>query len=87
MSDLTNMTLEGALAGLKAKEFSSLEITEAHIKACEDASDANDDGELDLTDALDLLEYLFLGGLAPAAPHPEPGEDPTADSLGCEYGL
>lgn len=41
MSDFTNMTLEGALAGLKAKDFTSLEITEAHIKACEDASELN----------------------------------------------
>ena len=41
MSDFTNMTLEGALAGLKAKDFTSLEITEAHIKACEEASELN----------------------------------------------
>lgn len=41
MTDFTNLTLEGALAGLKAKDFTSLEITEAHIKACEDASELN----------------------------------------------
>jgi aspartyl-tRNA(Asn)/glutamyl-tRNA(Gln) amidotransferase subunit A len=41
MTDFTNLTLEAALAGLKAKDFTSLEITEAHIKACEDASELN----------------------------------------------
>jgi aspartyl-tRNA(Asn)/glutamyl-tRNA(Gln) amidotransferase subunit A len=41
MTDLTNLTLDAALAGLKAKDFTSLEITEAHIKACEDAGELN----------------------------------------------
>lgn len=35
MSDLTKLTLEDALAGLKARDFSSVEITKAHIAACE----------------------------------------------------
>ena len=35
MSDLTKLTLEAALAGLKARDFSSVEITKAHIAACE----------------------------------------------------
>ena len=41
MSDLTKLTLEAALAGLKAREFSSVEITKAHIDACMDAADLN----------------------------------------------
>ena len=41
MSDLTKLSLEAALAGLKAKEFSAVEITKAHIDACMDAADLN----------------------------------------------
>ncbi|MEE9272929.1 MAG: Asp-tRNA(Asn)/Glu-tRNA(Gln) amidotransferase subunit GatA [Robiginitomaculum sp.] len=41
MSDLTQLSLEAALAGLKAKEFSSVEITKAHIDACMDAAVLN----------------------------------------------
>lgn len=36
MSDLTNMTLAAAVEGLKKKEFSSVEITKAHLKAMEE---------------------------------------------------
>ena len=35
MSDLTSLTLEAAVEGLKAKRFSSLELTQAHIQAME----------------------------------------------------
>ena len=41
MSDLTKLSLEAALAGLKARDFSSVEITKAHIDACMDAADLN----------------------------------------------
>ena len=41
MSDLTKLSLEAALAGLKAKDFSAVEITKAHIDACMDAADLN----------------------------------------------
>jgi len=51
---------------------------------CLDAGDANDDGELDIADALSSLGFLFLGSAAPAAPYPECGVDPTADSLDCD---
>ena len=50
---------------------------------CEDATDANDDGKVDLSDATYVLNYLFLGGPAPRPPFPQPGTDPTADGLGC----
>ncbi|MEC8664488.1 MAG: Asp-tRNA(Asn)/Glu-tRNA(Gln) amidotransferase subunit GatA [Pseudomonadota bacterium] len=35
MSDLTNLTIKGALTGLENKEFSSVELTKAHIDAVE----------------------------------------------------
>jgi hypothetical protein len=51
--------------------------------ACRDAADSNDDGRLDVSDPIHLLAFLFLGGAAPPQPYPEPGADPTEDSLGC----
>ena len=41
MTNLTNLTIEEALEGLKKKEFTSSELTEAHIKAAEDSRDLN----------------------------------------------
>jgi hypothetical protein len=51
---------------------------------CQDALDSDDTGILDLNDALEVLNFLFLNGPAMPAPFPLPGEDPTdADPLGC----
>jgi len=41
MSDLTNHTLESALAGMAKGDFSSEDITKAHIDACMEAADLN----------------------------------------------
>jgi len=37
----------------------------------------NDDGEVDLTDAVGILDYLISGGMAPPAPFPDAGVDST----------
>ncbi|MEM7260542.1 MAG: S8 family serine peptidase [Planctomycetota bacterium] len=50
---------------------------------CLDAVDANDDGSADIGDPIYSLEHLFSGGPQPPAPFPNPGLDPTSDSLGC----
>lgn len=51
---------------------------------CLDACDSNDDGRLDLGDAVHVLRYLFRQGQPPAAPGPsQAGPDPTADPLDC----
>jgi hypothetical protein len=50
---------------------------------CEDASDVDDDGRLGLTDALDLLNFLFQSGVEPPPPFAAPGRDPTPDDLTC----
>jgi hypothetical protein len=50
---------------------------------CDDAADANDDGRVDISDALYLLQYLFLGTRAPPDPFSSCGSDPTPDGLGC----
>ncbi len=41
MSDLTKLTLEGALDGMAKGDFSSEELTKAHINACMDGADLN----------------------------------------------
>ncbi len=38
---LTDLTLADALSGLKAKSFSSLELTKAHLEALEKAAPLN----------------------------------------------
>ncbi|MBI4606238.1 MAG: hypothetical protein HY721_30085 [Planctomycetes bacterium] len=50
---------------------------------CNDAADTNDDGKVDISDAVNLLNFLFTGGGPPPAPHPDCGEDSTADGLDC----
>jgi len=52
--------------------------------ACLKAADSNDDGGVDLSDAVHLLAYLFTGGSAPAAPSEACGDDLTADALSCQ---
>ena len=41
MTDLTNLTIEAALNGLKNKEFSAVELTKAHIEAMDAARGLN----------------------------------------------
>ncbi len=53
------------------------------VKAC----DMNDDGQVDVTDAVYCLEYLFAGGPAIMPPYPDKGPDPTDDQLTCATGL
>ena len=48
---------------------------------CPDAADADDDGSVNVTDALSILAFLFQGGAMPA-PWPGCGLDPTLD-LSC----
>ena len=50
---------------------------------CQDAADGNDDGRLDVADAIFVLDHLFGGGAPLPPPFPEPGVDPTVDGLGC----
>ena len=56
------------------------------IRGAGNISIFNDDGSLDLSDAVNLLDFLFTGGGAPEAPFPLAGLDPTPDSLGCDAG-
>lgn len=59
-----------------------------HSADCRDSMDSNDDGDINVTDALYTLGYLFQQGPPPAAPFPAQGVDPTeTDALDCEEGL
>ena len=53
--------------------------------ACEDATDLNDDGAIDLSDPVALLQLRLLGrGEVPAPGAVSCGRDPTLDFLACE---
>ena len=56
---------------------------------CMEAADVNDDGVVQIDDAVLLLTTLFIGGAEPATPYPYPGTDPedSSSSLGCELPL
>jgi hypothetical protein len=51
---------------------------------CQDAEDGNDDGKIDLGDAVYLLNRLFLGGQRFPVPSLHCGLDPTDDDLDCQ---
>ncbi|MDE0960698.1 MAG: hypothetical protein OSB09_07950 [Planctomycetota bacterium] len=51
---------------------------------CIDASDINDDGLVNIADAISLLEYLFEGGSVPPAPSTSCGPDDSIDNLTCQ---
>ncbi|MBI4582840.1 MAG: lamin tail domain-containing protein [Planctomycetes bacterium] len=55
---------------------------------CEKAADADDSGDIEITDAILIMGYIFLGGKPPAPPFPTFGPDPTPeDGLSCKRGL
>ncbi len=55
---------------------------------CESSADADDSGQLDLTDGIFLLHLLFLDGSLPPSPFPVCGLDPTEDLLTCrDYSI
>jgi hypothetical protein len=53
---------------------------------CPDAADSNDDGLVDASDVVYLIEYLFRAGDAPSSPFPECGLDVTEDDVDCQAG-
>src|SRR5512142_1302592 len=50
---------------------------------CQKAADLDDNGAIELSDAVYFLNWYFLNKTAPKAPFPACGTDPTADSLTC----
>ena len=51
---------------------------------CEDAADADDNEAIEMADAILILDFLYRGGPAPAAPYPEISWDVEGETLGCE---
>ena len=51
---------------------------------CIKSTDTDDNGIVELTDAVALAQYLFLGGPQPAEPFSECDDDPTPDALSCD---
>jgi hypothetical protein len=61
------------------------DASEVRLENLGDTGDSNDDGELDISDAIHTLGYLFLGfGDIPAPGPGDCGIDPTLDELSCE---
>lgn len=56
----------------------------AETPPCLDAADVDDDGDVNITDPIALLGALFAGDFEIPPPSPEPGVDPTEDSLSCQ---
>ena len=56
---------------------------------CMEAADTDDDGNIQIDDAVLLLTSLFIGGDNPAAPFPYPGADSAHPALGmgCDVAL
>jgi hypothetical protein len=50
---------------------------------CAESADADGNGRLELTDAVYILGYLFLGRLPPPPPFPICGPDPSGSGLEC----
>ena len=50
--------------------------------SCPPASDCNADGEVDVTDAIFHLSYLFLSGTRPPTPYPDCSEAALEDCSG-----
>ena len=59
-------------------------FTGGNTPPCMDAADTDNSGALDLNDAVLNLKFQFQGGTDMPPPHPDCGEDPTLDQLGCE---
>lgn len=51
---------------------------------CLEAAGSDGGGEVDVSDGVYLLAFLFLGGPPPAAPHPECGPGSGPAGLACE---
>jgi hypothetical protein len=55
---------------------------------CNDAADVNNNGLIEVSDVVHLLNHLYRGGAPPRPPYPQAGfEDPAEDPLDCARPL
>ena len=57
---------------------------EREAVSCRKAADSNDDGRVNILDAIGIVSQLFRGRDALPVPFPECGDDATEDQLSCE---
>ena len=76
----TAIDVDDALQIIRASFYDGLDSL-----PCLAAADLNADAHVELTDAIYLLGYLFLGADAPLPPFPYAAPDPTLGGLGCEH--
>ena len=73
--------------GLDANLVDALDVVghlfERRPLECEDPGDIDDNGSVDVADALRLLRFVFARGDAPRPPFPGRGFDPTPDAFPC----
>ena len=64
-----------------------MDYKDSNAPRCLEAMDVNKDGENDISDAIQLLNFLYLGGSPPAAPFPEASQAATDGSdMSCDSG-
>jgi hypothetical protein len=51
--------------------------------SCRSAADANDNGRVNIADAIYVLSHVIVGTAPPPPPFPGCGTDPTGDALEC----
>ena len=72
------------MKGMRKESLGVLFLGEETV-LCQDAADSNDDGTLDISDAVTTLGVLFVGeGMIPPPGKESCGPDPTTDGLRCE---
>ena len=77
----------GLLLGWRlSRSDSRLNVLEGPSGDCEDSLDVNDDGAVELSDAISVIAYQFSSGAQPPPPFEQCGVDQTDDTLGCEVG-
>jgi len=75
-----DVVVDGALDLSDAIQILGFLVLGNRLEGCPDAADADDDGQVGITDPLRLLRSLFLGD-GPLPPPHACGLDPTNDHL------
>ncbi len=74
---------DGTISVTDVQMFSCYLFCDFFPIACGDAADADDDGNIDISDAIAILIQVFRPESTIAPPFPQVGLDPTEDSLAC----